>query len=116
MCIRDSEKPYCVHALVAAAFIGPRPDGLLIRHLDGNPRNNRVGNLQYGTGSENQRDAVVHGTNHNSGVTHCRNGHLYDEANTYKHGKTGKRSCRICNRAAVARRKMRARAAIKEQR
>jgi hypothetical protein len=34
--------------------------------------------------------------------THCFNGHLYDEANTYRNPRTGKRFCRAC-RAADAR-------------
>lgn len=45
-----------VHALVALAFLGTRPEGALIRHLDGNPLNNTVENLAYGSRSENMRD------------------------------------------------------------
>lgn len=45
-----------VHAIVAEAFIGPRPNGLVVRHLDGNPTNNAVTNLAYGTQSDNLRD------------------------------------------------------------
>lgn len=50
-----------VHVLVAAAFIGPRPDGLDVRHLDGDPTNNAVGNLEYGTHQSNMHDMVRHG-------------------------------------------------------
>lgn len=50
-----------VHQLVALAFIGPPPDGQEIRHLDGNPRNNHVHNLCYGTPAENQGDRLRHG-------------------------------------------------------
>lgn len=42
-----------IHILVASAFIGPRPENCVIRHLDGNPENNRLDNLKYGTQSEN---------------------------------------------------------------
>lgn len=46
-----------VHVLVAAAFLGPRPfAGAVVRHLDGNPSNNNVENLAYGTPSENVLD------------------------------------------------------------
>jgi len=39
-----------IHHLVARAFIGPPPDGKVeIRHLDGNPSNNNVKNLAWGT-------------------------------------------------------------------
>ena len=42
-----------VHSLVALTFIGPCPSGQEVRHLDGNPLNNRVDNLAYGTRGEN---------------------------------------------------------------
>lgn len=45
-----------VHALVALAFLGPRPENALIRHLDGNPLNNAVENLSYGSRYENVMD------------------------------------------------------------
>ena len=42
-----------VHQLVMEAFVGPRPAGMDTRHLDGNPANNALANLAYGTPSEN---------------------------------------------------------------
>jgi hypothetical protein len=51
-----------VHDLVTAAFIGPKPDGMQVRHLDGDRRNNNVDNLAYGTPKENMADAIAHGT------------------------------------------------------
>lgn len=51
-----------VHALVLEAFVGPRPDGMECRHLNGNPEDNRLINLAWGTGSENTSDAIEHGT------------------------------------------------------
>ena len=51
-----------VHRLVANAFLGPRPDGLETRHLDGNQMNCRANNLAYGTHQENGEDKVRHGT------------------------------------------------------
>lgn len=45
-----------IHRLVAETFIGPLPEGLCTRHMDGNPGNNAVSNLEYGTNSENQLD------------------------------------------------------------
>jgi hypothetical protein len=56
----------CVHALVAEAFIGQRPEGLVIRHLDGNKENNTVSNLVYGTVAENSADEVRLGRTHYS--------------------------------------------------
>lgn len=50
-----------VHTLVAAAFIGPCPDGHEICHNDGTRTNNNVGNLRYGTKVENVEDRKRHG-------------------------------------------------------
>jgi hypothetical protein len=49
------------HTLVAVAFLGPRPFGMVVRHLDGNPLNNHASNLQWGTPSENNADTKRHG-------------------------------------------------------
>lgn len=46
-----------VHALVALAWIGPRPKGYQINHIDGNKLNNAPENLEYMTPSENQKHA-----------------------------------------------------------
>ena len=51
-----------VHSLVLLAFIGPCPDGMECRHLDGDPSNNRLGNLRWGTPQENWEDKRRHGT------------------------------------------------------
>lgn len=51
-----------VHSLVAAAFIGSRPEKYDIAHYDGNPANNRADNLRYATRRENHRDKIRHGT------------------------------------------------------
>lgn len=51
-----------VHRLVATTFHGPRPDGLLCRHLDGNKLNNAASNLAWGTRLDNAADDLIHGT------------------------------------------------------
>ena len=51
-----------VHVLVLLAFHGPRPEGFVCRHLDGNPANNSAENLQWGTIAENCEDRRTHGT------------------------------------------------------
>ncbi len=45
-----------VHRLVAWAFLGPQPAGHFVRHLDGDPANNRLSNLAYGTPWNNITD------------------------------------------------------------
>lgn len=51
-----------VHILVLITFVSPRPDGMVCRHLDGNPANNHVSNLAWGTPLENSADKNLHGT------------------------------------------------------
>lgn len=51
-----------IHGLVAEAFHGPRPDGMEVRHLDGDRLNNDATNLRWGTRSQNMRDKERHGT------------------------------------------------------
>jgi len=50
-----------VHTLVLSSFVGPRPAGKECRHLDGNPLNNRLENLCWGTDKENSDDKARHG-------------------------------------------------------
>ena len=51
-----------VHTAVLLAFVGPRPPGQECRHLDGNPLNNQIANLTWGTPSENAADKRRHQT------------------------------------------------------
>ena len=47
--------PTLVHHLVAFTFIGPRPEGLEIDHVNGDRTDNRADNLEYVTHEENVR-------------------------------------------------------------
>jgi HNH endonuclease len=51
-----------IHRLVLDAFVGPRPPGMVCRHLDGDPSNNFVENLAWGSYAENEADKLRHGT------------------------------------------------------
>lgn len=114
---RDGKsRTQAVHRLVAAAFLGPRPEGQEVRHLDGNKINNRLDNLAYGTPSENSLDSIRHGTHPSASKTHCKRGHLFDEENTIIRPGNG-RKCRMCeaigqakNNAARSERRARRRA------
>ena len=92
-----------VHRLVLEAFVGPRPEGMVARHLNGDPGDNRLENLAWGTQSENNYDKVRHGTHHNANKTHCPSGHEYrgDNIKWYK----GFRFCRACHRISERRRR-----------
>ena len=58
---KGKPKTFCIHELVALAFIGPRPkgkNGEEIRHIDNNPLNNNYKNLTYGSRKENCNDRL----------------------------------------------------------
>jgi hypothetical protein len=57
-------KSYRVHVLVAEAWHGPRPAGMVVMHMDEDFRNNKPSNLQYGTQKEN--------LNHPKFLEYCR--------------------------------------------
>lgn len=57
----DQRKAY-IHRLVCEAFYGDAPEGLPeVRHLDGDPSNNRPENLDWGTKEQNAADRSAHG-------------------------------------------------------
>lgn len=51
-----------VHVLVAEAFIGPKPIGMDVNHIDGDKANNRLENLEYVSRSENLKHSWRIGT------------------------------------------------------
>jgi len=103
-----------VHRVVLLAFVGPCPDGMQVRHLDGNPNNNALVNLAYGTPSENVYDTVRHGTHHMLNVTHCKHGHEFTPETTMLW--CGKRRCRPCHLVYTREQSRRRRAKQKVQR
>ena len=52
-----------VHCLVLEAFVGPCPEGQEGCHGDGNPSNNALSNLRWGTPKDNADDRRRHGRN-----------------------------------------------------
>ena len=62
--LRDAEgmrQTRTAHRLVLETFRGPCPPGQEARHLNGDPLDNRLENLEWGTKAENEEDKFTHG-------------------------------------------------------
>ena len=57
---KNRNKTFTLSKLVAEAFIGKIPEGYVVDHIDCNPENNYVTNLQIITPSENSKRAVLY--------------------------------------------------------
>lgn len=87
-----------VHVLVAEAFHGPRPQGLVACHNNGAQTDNRSLNLRWGTPSDNMHDAVRHGALWQVQRQACPFGHELVAPNLTP-GTAGRRACKACHRA-----------------
>jgi len=65
--INGKLKSFLVHRIILEAFIGPCPPGHECNHLDGNPQNNCLENLEWTTRHENLKHAYRNGLNSQSG-------------------------------------------------
>lgn len=58
LCKDGAPKQFKVHKLVAQAFMGACPVGLVVNHKDCNKKNNHAANLEYVTSADNSQHAV----------------------------------------------------------
>lgn len=63
-CIEYKHKPYYIHELVAETFIGKRPTGMVIDHINRNKQDNHVRNLRYCTRLENAHNSDKYDIEH----------------------------------------------------
>lgn len=104
ICVAGEMETRPVHHLVLEAFVGPRPEGMIGRHLDDDKHNNHPSNLAWGTDTENKADAARNGIPIGWGAfhlakTHCAHGHPYAGENLRVDPRTGWRICRACERS-----------------
>lgn len=71
---RGGCKTIAAHRLVLEAFVGPSPEGMQCRHLDGDSQNNHLSNLEWGTPQSNMDDRERHGRHHRG--SRCRRAKL----------------------------------------
>lgn len=74
-------KSFLVHQLVGKAFLPMLPGKECINHIDGNPRNNHVSNLEWCNHLENSRHAFENGlmnTNMEVKLIHIKTGIEYE--------------------------------------
>lgn len=96
LCSAGRQRSRTVHSLVAEAFL-PKSAGLEVCHKDGDPSNNNVENLRWGTHQSNMADQRDHGTNARSQRTSCPEGHSLVAPNLRSSEmRRGHRSCRAC--------------------
>lgn len=102
--IRVDGRHRSAHRVSYETFIGPIPDGLVIDHLC--RRRNCVNPSHLEAVS--QRENVLRGSSlfaQRAKATHCKRGHPFDEANTYRWGSF--RACRMCRDAHAQRYRLR---------
>ncbi len=95
LCRSDGIHAMLVHRLVLLSFIGPCPSGMECCHGDGNPHNNALWNLRWGTSKDNSADTLAHGTRNRGsrhGMAKVSEDIVQDIRREYATGKTTQRT------------------------
>ena len=66
---------------MAESFIGIRPPEFLVRHLNGEPEDNRAANLEYGTVGQNNVERHQHAGTYTGKRSGIRKGVPYESEN-----------------------------------
>lgn len=74
-----------VHHMVLEAFVGPKPDGAVANHIDGDKQNNRVSNLEWCSRSRNNLHAIETGLVHMRGEEHFAHKYSTEQVRMIRH-------------------------------
>lgn len=89
------DKNKCVHNLMCETWYGEKPfEKAIVRHLDGDSKNNKANNLDWGTYSQNWDDRKsdmngIHENHHNAKIT------MQDAIDMRRSGKSYQELCKI---------------------
>lgn len=95
-----------IHRLVALAFLEPAADGqTVVNHKDGNPRNNKVDNLEWATVGENARHAHLYRGRKQAVRGRTADGHYVDYSSMTEAASAVRVSCaqlsKVCDRRGL---------------
>ena len=65
--VKINGKNYYRHRVISDCFLGERPDGFTVNHIDGDKMNNSLVNLEYITFAENYKHALDNNLKKNLG-------------------------------------------------
>ena len=86
LCLKGEQKHFLVHRLVANAFLLNKSQNKIINHIDENPSNNQISNLEWCSYSENVKKSSKFNTYNQNNRTICktRNSKHKDTSNKVK--------------------------------
>lgn len=99
--VSGKSKTMKVHRLVSMAYILNPENKPEVNHIDSNPLNNNMLNLEWVTHRENVLHMVKSGRHvGRSGIRKefCKRGHSLDEQNIYTQPSNNRRACKACRK------------------
>lgn len=89
-------KKRLAHRVAYELAFGPIPEGMFVCHTCDVPVCVNPSHFFLGSALENNRDRDEKGRHAADKQTHCKNGHRFDELNSYVQARTNYRVCKTC--------------------